>query len=57
MEPRTILIHLNVTLDRADERAVEDIVDAVRGAIEVGLDPEHTNLDPSQVVVALAEEI
>lgn len=57
MEERTILLHLNITLDRADERDVDAIEAAVMGALEVGLDPDHTNLDPSQVVVAMAEEI
>lgn len=44
-------------MPRTIERAVEDITAAIVGALEVGLDPEATNLDMNQIAIALAEEI
>ena len=55
LRSRTIAVHLSVTLDRADERSARDIAEVLTGALDVGLDPEHTNLAPQQVSVARAE--
>ena len=52
---RTILIHLNISAPDDDERAPEEIAEAIRGAIEVGSDDEH--LDDLTIVTALVEEL
>lgn len=57
LTPRTILVHLNVELDRADERTADTIADTLLAALTVGLDPDETNLHMSQIVCPLADEV
>lgn len=52
---RTILIHLNVEVPDGDERSVETIEAAVRGALEVGDDDD--SVGGLTITVALAEEV
>lgn len=53
--PRTILVHLNVTVPDDDIRSADQIGDAIEAALEVGSD------DPSvsglEVHVVLIEEV
>jgi hypothetical protein len=54
--PRSILVHLNV--EAPAWASVEDLVEEIVGALEVGTDPDQTPiLDASTVAVALAEAI
>lgn len=55
-EPRTILIHLNVQVDRDDTRTADTIITQVEGALDVGLEGME-NRDETRVDVALAEEV
>ena len=53
--PRTILVHLNVSVPDDDHRTAEQVAQALMDAYDVGsLDESVWNLRPS---VALAEEI
>jgi hypothetical protein len=51
--PRTVLMHMNVTVPDEDERTVPELVQALEGAIEVGSDDPTVNA----LEVVLAEEV
>lgn len=53
--PRTVLVHLNVEVPDGDERSVEEIESAVRGALEVGSD--HELVKSLGIEITLSEEI
>ena len=38
--PRTILVHLNVTVPDSDKRNADEVADAILAAIEVGSDDD-----------------
>jgi hypothetical protein len=57
---RTVLVHLNVELpdDALGFRLSDDVATEIRGALEVGIDPENTPLLAlNGFDVALAEEV
>ena len=53
--PRTILVHLNVSVPDGDDRTAEQIQTAVMGAYEVGSD--DVSLEGLEVTSPLAEEV
>lgn len=52
---RTFLIHLNVEVPEGDTRSLEQIVELIDGALDVGLSG-HAD-DPIMVAFALSEEV
>jgi hypothetical protein len=54
-KPRTVVLHLNITVPNDDSRATTAIADAVMGAIEVGKDDDAVR--DLRIVDALAEEV
>lgn len=64
--PRTILVHLNVTVPVGDDRNADEIADAILAAIEVGSDDDSVRSlgigglasgNDAPIAVTLAEEI
>jgi hypothetical protein len=64
--PRTILVHLNVSVPDGDERGADEVADAILAAIEVGSDDDSVRSlgvggfasgNGAPIACTLAEEI
>lgn len=56
--PRTILVHLNVEVADDAPCTASDVADEVRGALDVGTDPDQTPaLATYGAAITLAEEV